>query len=699
MTDQESDTSQLHALLIGIDCYLPNRLPDGSYYRNLSGCVRDISNVENFLLNKLQVQPQYILKLTSTDAGTGEPPEPREAWPTYENMVGAFGRLKEVAKPGDQIYIHYSGHGGRSPTLVPDIKGGDRYDESLVPADIGNPEARYLRDVEIANLLRAMVEKGLVVTLVLDSCHAGGATRGRGHDVNVRGIASIDTTPRRTESLVATHGELVATWRQMTETGTRNFTGGSGWLPDPRGYVLLAACRPSESAYEYAFDGRETNGALTYWLLNSLEDIGPGLTYKQLHDRIVAKVHSQFERQTPQLEGDGNRVVLGCDHVQSVHAALVMKVDSAQKKLLLNAGQTHGVREGAQFAIYSLLATDFRPHQRLALAKVNQVGATESWAQFTALTSTEIGQGAQALLINPASVKLVRKVRLLNEDDLQLMGEQATALIAVRDAIAVNAWVELAAKDESAQYLIAINTKGDFEILDRAGVPITNLSPALAIHDRNAAARVVQRLEHLTRYNSVQELDNYDPTSPLARKLLVEWAGFQRDYQRGEKPEPMPFETPDTPEVKVGEWIFLRVKNMSTSVLNVAVLDLQPDWGITQVHPSLPEWFAPLDPGQEQLIPLSADLPERYANGRDVLKVFATVGTANFHWLQMSPLDQPPTRNILMRGSSASPLDQLLAAMAADRPATRNLTPAAYPSQEWTTSQVEVQVRRSNNGQ
>jgi hypothetical protein len=29
---------------------------------------------------------------------------------------------------------------------------------------------------------------------------------------------------------------------------------GSGWLPDPKGYVLLAACRPSESAYEYAFE-------------------------------------------------------------------------------------------------------------------------------------------------------------------------------------------------------------------------------------------------------------------------------------------------------------------------------------------------------------------------------------------------------------------------------------------------------------
>ena len=65
---------------------------------------------------------------------------------------------------------------------------------------------------------------------------------------------------------------------------------GSGWLPESNGYVLLAACRPSESAYEYPFEGTESNGALTYSLLSSLKDMPtryePGITYKQLHDRI-----------------------------------------------------------------------------------------------------------------------------------------------------------------------------------------------------------------------------------------------------------------------------------------------------------------------------------------------------------------------------------------------------------------------------
>ena len=43
--------------------------------------------------------------------------------------------------------------------------------------------------------------------------------------------------------------------RNTTRARTRSIDISSGWLPESKGYVLLAACRPSESAYEYAFEG------------------------------------------------------------------------------------------------------------------------------------------------------------------------------------------------------------------------------------------------------------------------------------------------------------------------------------------------------------------------------------------------------------------------------------------------------------
>src|SRR5262249_31658955 len=149
----------------------------------------------------------------------------------------------------------------------------------------------------------------LVVTLVFDSCHSGGATRGGDAGIAVRGIASIDTTARPTDSLVASPQELAQTWQAIVPTTTRSAKLSSGWLPDVAGSGFLAASRANELANEFAFEGSERNGALTYWLLDSLKQLGPRLTFNMLHDRILAKVHAKFQQQTPQLHGDGARVV------------------------------------------------------------------------------------------------------------------------------------------------------------------------------------------------------------------------------------------------------------------------------------------------------------------------------------------------------------------------------------------------------
>jgi len=53
MAESSPLNRKLHALLIGIDCYLPNRQPDGSYYPSLGGCIRDINHVEIFLTKTL----------------------------------------------------------------------------------------------------------------------------------------------------------------------------------------------------------------------------------------------------------------------------------------------------------------------------------------------------------------------------------------------------------------------------------------------------------------------------------------------------------------------------------------------------------------------------------------------------------------------------------------------------------------------
>jgi Caspase domain len=531
---------------MGVDCYLPNILPDGSYYPNLGGCVRDINNVETFLETKLGLSSDRITKLTASGDGS-RPMEPEALWPTYKNMVAAFKNLTKTAKAGDQVYIHYSGHGGRATTAFPTLKGTSGLDEALVPTDIGNSETQYLRDVEIAYLLKGLVDKDLLVTVVFDCCHSGGATRAlRGQGgAKARGILSIDTTPRPAPSVVASTEELAGVWEEASGGKTRSLKPGSGWLMEPKGYVLLAACRAQELALEYPFDGQESNGALTYWLLDSLKQIGSGLTYKLLHDRIVAKIHSQFEMQTPQLEGEGNRVVFGSEQVQPQHGVTVMQVDTEKKRVILNAGQAGGVRKGAQFAVYSRDAKSLaNAEDRVAFVEVTDVGSSDSSAKITSsVGKKKIEQGAQAVLCDPGAVRLRRSVRLHKRDDLSTKMNQDKALdhmAAILGGEGEMRFVQVVTGDKPADYQVVVNENSEYEIWDPAGGPIKNLRPALKITDKDSASAVVNRLEHLTKYRNVQELDNRDPMSPLARKLVIELVGKQTDFGPADEPEPTP---------------------------------------------------------------------------------------------------------------------------------------------------------------
>jgi hypothetical protein len=706
----------LHALLAAVDFYYPNSLPQGGYYPSLGGCVRDINHVENFLLQKIGVSKENIIKLTSSPNNTGDGPlESPETLPTYSNIVNAFENLIEKAQSGDQVYIHYSGHGGRVPTHIPKIKGINGYDETLVPTDIGNVSTRYVRDTEMAKIIERMLKKGLIVTIVLDSCHSGGATKGNGGAV-ARGIGIIDKTPRPIDSMVASTEELENTWKNFNGkslASTKNLQGGSGWLPATKGYVLLAACRPSESAYEYAFEGNERNGALTYWLLKSLALLDREMTFKQIHDRVIAKIHSQFPSQTPMLEGDGSRKVFGSEYVKTVYAVNVMEVDLDKKRILLNTGQVHGIRNGAKFAIYPNVLTDFsKVEERLALVEIDERGSTNSWANIiTDFNKGIIEAGTQAVLIDPVDIKLKKKINIVDPNNLDLKLDSSTKkryekiLETLKKKILENSqesFLEITnSENNNADFQVTINEKGEYEIWDPAGMPIPNLNPPLMIKDENSATILLQRLVHLSKYMNIKQIDNLDAVSPLARKLVVEIFGVSKDYDPADRPEPIPLESQGNLKiVKVGQKMVLHIKNNlpkeSNKVLNTTVLDLQPDHGVSQIYPPNPgESFVPIDPDNEIFVPLEVNLPNGYKNGIDIIKVFATLDQTSFRSLELPALDQPQstkTKGASRGNVPASPLEQLMATITKDKPATRNINVSSTPSREWTTAQIEINV-------
>lgn len=702
----------VYALLIGVDCYMPNLLPDGSYYKNLGGCVRDINHVEAFLKDFQKVPENQIIKLTASPSEEDEriPMEPPDKLPTRNNMIAAFRKLSEIAPAGSQVYIHYSGHGGRAKTVFPEIKGRDGIDEGLVPTDLGTTEGQYLRDLDLAQLLKELVAKDLTVTAILDCCHSGGATRG---DSEIRGMNVVDEKPLLPGQEIVIPQETQKSWK---EEGTRGLK--AEGLPVSEDYVVVAACRQNEYAYEYAFnrETREKNGALTYWLLDTLRQKNAGQTYQDLFDRVNAKIHTQFPQQTPMLMGPGNRKILGSELAEEINAVSVLNVETnaetKEVQALLSVGQVNGIGKGAEFAIYPRNADLKLKENRVAIARIIQRGGTESLCKLEPIEGKEftVEQGDRAILVSP-SINLVRKVLffekkeatseevaqpLLPDDKLlpEFFKQQKPALEAIKNALPENGWVELAEDvvniddDEGVAYQVALNNNGEYEIFDRTGHPYSNIIP-VKLGEPDAATKVIKRLAHLAKFHTAAEIDNTDSDSPLAGKLSVEWLGTSDSYEQGDKIPPKsqmkPFADPNRPTVKLGEFIFLSIQNNSLQDLNVAALDLASDWSIEKIFPGKSADFVTIDAGKKEVMSLLTS-----SAGQDTVKVFASVGPANFRWLELQALDKQHAVRAFRSPQNA--LEALLSAIDGEKPKTRKLSVAASPSREWTTKQIYLTV-------
>lgn len=151
------------ALLIGIDMYDRDpRIPP------LGGTVNDVRSMFQMLTDIAQYQTSEIATLTDAEA-------------TYANIIATFESwLINDTRPGDRVFLHYSGHGSQAPDDNGDEQ--DHLDEVLIPVDAYVDEDNVLRnairDDEIGHLLDQLSDRK--VTLVIDSCFSGTITRAMG---------------------------------------------------------------------------------------------------------------------------------------------------------------------------------------------------------------------------------------------------------------------------------------------------------------------------------------------------------------------------------------------------------------------------------------------------------------------------------------------------------------------------------------
>jgi len=248
------------AFLVGINSY-----PGAP----LRGCVNDVVDMANFLVNQCAFRKEEIRLLTDDRATTA-------------GIVERLNWLAKGLKKGDRVLFHYSGHGAQMATRnkKEEIDG---LDEVICPVDFDWSDAHAVRDKDFAKIFSA-VPDGVEFVWVSDSCHSGDLSR--------------DMSVKRAFPCPADFA-----WRNSAAENIKKTPLGLSKAATSINAALLSGCKSDQTSADAMFANR-SNGALTYFLLHELNKTG-GKTQSlvNLVKSINASLKSHGYQQQPQLEG------------------------------------------------------------------------------------------------------------------------------------------------------------------------------------------------------------------------------------------------------------------------------------------------------------------------------------------------------------------------------------------------------------
>ncbi|MBQ7946281.1 MAG: caspase family protein [Bacteroidales bacterium] len=239
-----SAIAQDKALLIGVSTY-----QDGSGW----GKIHSYNDIN--LLRESLPETCAITTLCDSDA-------------TYQGIITAVKQLIKNSCIGDQVLLHFSGHGQQM--ISSDPNESDLLDEALIPYDAPRIRSntyngeKHLVDNEIEGLvneLRSSVgSKGLVVVTV-DACHSGDSHRGGESDeeeVFVRGtpeIFGLNTISKDSMYTIYQHQDKVDYVSLCSKDSVADV-------------VYISACMPYDTSTEVKDNG-VSYGPLSYSMANA----------------------------------------------------------------------------------------------------------------------------------------------------------------------------------------------------------------------------------------------------------------------------------------------------------------------------------------------------------------------------------------------------------------------------------------------
>lgn len=626
------------ALLIGVSDYSKT---EGKWQALASD--RDVAAIGAALREFFAFQPGDIRTLEKQSETTRQAIlEAIESW------------LVAPAKPGDIIYLHYSGHGYQ--TEDDNADEADFLDEVLVPSD-GTSAKQYIRDDEIEAALRRLRDKGVKnVTVTFDCCNSGSNTRGiektRGRAYPAFGEVRVNTS-RGTP--------VPGTLLQGTES---------------RGYVVLQAAAPHESARETEGGGRFSVALVEAW--RKAATSGRKLTYRALYETIAESMARLYRvnPQQPQMEGDADRYLFDLAAVRSAPYFPVRVEDEA---VLLMAGEVHGITPGTKVALFPSSAVTFGSDQALATATVTAVDVSTAELALPPDFDREKLVAGRAVVTEFA----------VNAGALRLFIDDDAAPL--RSDLAGMTSVDLAGARATDYDLKVTRSATGYTIEQRDGVSVASI-PA----DGEAGERLRAALASYVRWSLIRRLDNPISSSFTAEIRIVrvetEADPQNRSFQRFKAAK----EGAETRQLKPGDVYGVQIRVQGDLNPHIAVIDLLPDGTVNQLWPlnardqkvpTLGDWYW-LSPGYGFVrvgdekpgsrIDLYGVDPSEGGLGTEALKLMVTKDFVDFSGLMSGAATA--------RGGN--PLEELLSAYGTG---TRSKSQAA-PPKDWATATVTFQV-------
>ncbi|KAL5319063.1 hypothetical protein ACEPPN_014133 [Leptodophora sp. 'Broadleaf-Isolate-01'] len=609
--DKRTQIVTHYAILIGV----------GEYpYRSLKGSERDVRDAKVHLESILQDAVKiHMITTSQTDGEVFDPAHQSALWPTYDNVISAFEETTSLARPRDFVYIHYSGHGSRKPPSG-EFSNTSAGDLALVLLK-GREEKGvcYLWGYELARLLKAMVDKGLVVTLVLDCCFSASVYR-HDDDAGIR-FLSYDAE-MESEHLSDPKESLASQGPAYRDASTL-----PNWLINPDLYAILAACGLHEVATEPKFDGQR-HGALSYFLLETIKSAGLTKGLRDIYEHVRVKfLGAGLDRQHPVFYGNQNQGFFGQANNNITTVAVPVAV-TKNGTLELQAGDAQGVCDGDQFILrpFGPAKDDPQSNGSSVIFKVARTRALTSDLEPLNLLSIRVRTGWMA---EPITRLTLQRFPIRLPLDFPHRDEW----IPVLKARSLNVVTEKA----PFEFAVVPKNSEEYKILCESGEELVNL-PSMP-QDQTSVGQVGDILEHLARFWLVRNLVNKALEDSFRESYNVYIQSGGKEYGPGVQLG-----------LKHGAIAELVIKNRGEKVLYAFVYNLGPSWQVENINRGTYIIATPRNDRERftstKRIKLQMRVPDKlkeqgHRSCGDIVKVFISSRPTSFDLLELPRLGEP----------------------------------------------------------